>query len=150
MKLDRGGLTMLGRFPAARLSLAVMVLATTSLSAQDNPLTRIAPPSNVTVVAGAGSVQVSWTPIAIRGMTYRVLRSPDAVNLGLDLTAPITVASFLDAKVIVGATYFYQVIAVYSDGTTGAAAPVGVTLAGAPIVRTALTTSTPTLAPATA
>ena len=131
------------------LALTAMVFGTAALSAQDNPLAKVAPPSNVTAVAGASSVQVSWTPIALRGMTYRVLRSPDAVKLGVDLTAPITVATFLDGKVIAGASYFYQVIAVYADGTTGAAAPVGVTLAAAPIVQTALTTSTPTLAPAT-
>ncbi|HTL06299.1 MAG TPA: fibronectin type III domain-containing protein [Gemmatimonadales bacterium] len=76
------------------------------------------------------------------------MRSPDAVQLGRDLTAPIAVAAFLDTRVIAGGTYFYQVIAVYADGSTGTAAPVGVTLAAAPIAQTTLSTATPTLAPA--
>jgi hypothetical protein len=130
---------MAGRFAAV---LAATALGVTSLSAQELSRSGITAPANVTAVGAVTSVQVSWTPIAIRGMTYRVLRSPSAVKTGLDLTTPITVATFVDGSVVAGSTYYYQVIAVYSDGSTGAAVPVGVTLAAATVQPTSLSTTT--------
>lgn len=86
------------------------------------------PPAKVTVQATGSAVTVAWAPVASKGISYRILRSPSAKERGRDLTTPITLASFVDAKVEPGMTYFYQVVAVYRDGTSAAAEPVGFTV----------------------
>lgn len=90
-------------------------------------------PTNVIVVGSGASATVSWTPVASRGVTYRVLRGLDAAKPGADLGSPTARPSMVDPKVEPGATYFYQVIAVYDNGTTGAAAPVAFTVPAAAI-----------------
>ena len=84
-----------------------------------------AAPTNVTAVDTRGAVTVSWTGVRTE-VTYRVLRSPDQKSPGQDLTRPLApgTISFLDATVAPGTTYFYQVIAVYGDGTLGASVPI--------------------------
>ncbi len=88
-------------------------------------------PTNVRVVSNGASASVSWTPVSSRGVTYRVLRAPDARQRGVDLTDPIDAATFDDFKVESGATYYYQVVAVYDDGSVAAAAPVAFTVPNA-------------------
>lgn len=108
-------------------AVALVILLPATLMAQKGELG----PTNVTVVSNGTSANVSWTPVSSRGVTYRVLRAPDARQRGVDLTDPIDGATFEDAKVESGATYFYQVVALYADGTVAAAAPVGFTLPSA-------------------
>ncbi len=124
---------------AALLTLAVIGMGPGFLSAQRDPLSKSgAPgPSKVTVVGGATSVLVSWTPVESPGVTYRVLRGLDARAQGVDITRPVDIASVVDPNVVPGTTYFYQVVAVYPDGTTGAAASVVITFAGAGIAQPA-------------
>ncbi len=86
------------------------------------------PPTNVTVTAAATGVTVAWSGVRGKGVTYRVLRALDARAPGVDLTAPIGTTSFADSRVVAGTAYFYQVVAVYADGTTGTALPVAFTL----------------------
>jgi len=78
-------------------------------------------PTNVTAVESRGSVTVSWSGIRDK-VTYRVLRAEDPKSTGEDLTSPLDpgVISFIDYRVITGTIYFYQVIAVYGDGSEGA------------------------------
>ncbi len=87
-----------------------------------------AAPTNVTVVGTGSSATVTWTPVERRGVTYRVLRADQVKETGVDITRPVEVAPVVDPKVEPGRTYFYQVIAVYPDGATTAAAPVGFTV----------------------
>ncbi|MEO8453066.1 MAG: hypothetical protein ABI647_24970, partial [Gemmatimonadota bacterium] len=87
-------------------------------------------PAGVTVTAGAASAVVSWTALPDRGVTYRVLRALDAFATGADIAPPTDLVTLEDPKVSAGTTYFYQVVAVYADGTLGAAAPVAFTYAG--------------------
>ncbi|MBC7790783.1 MAG: fibronectin type III domain-containing protein [Anaerolineae bacterium] len=99
---------------------AILICSTGSLAGQEFP-----PPTNVTVAGAGNSVTVSWSPVSGKAAaSYRVLRALDGRSTGVDLTRPIDVASFVDATVTPGTTYFYQVIAVYEDKTTGAAVPV--------------------------
>jgi hypothetical protein len=125
--------------PTVLLWLAFLVMGPGFLSAQKSPLSKggAAAPSNVTVVGGATSVLVSWTPVSSRGVTYRVLRALDSGAPGVDLTTPLDAASFVDGRVAPGTTYFYQVVAMYPDGTVGAAAPVALTFVGGTIVQPA-------------
>jgi hypothetical protein len=117
------------RYPLIRgagLATAIAALCTplpAPLAAQE-----FLPPAKVTVQASGGAVTVAWAPVASKGISYRVVRSLSAKERGRDLTTPITVASFVDAKVEPGMTYFYRVIAVYRDGTSAAAEPVGFTV----------------------
>jgi hypothetical protein len=85
-------------------------------------------PTNVTVVSNGSTATVSWTPVESPGVVYRVLRAPNDADRGIDLTDPIEGVSFEDGKVELGATYFYQVVAVLADGTLAAAAPVAFTM----------------------
>src|ERR1035437_7979401 len=90
------------------------------------PLGAQAAPTNVTAIAGRGTVTVSWTGIRNKEVTYRVLRAPDAKSPGEELTRSLSfaIASFVDAKAVPGTTYLYRVIAVYADGSEGASAVV--------------------------
>ena len=108
-----------------------------------------AAPTNVTVAAGRGTVIVSWTGIRNSELTYRVLRSTEPKSQGDDLTRPLSysVTSFADATVAAGTTYFYRVIAVYSDGSEGASGAVqypALAATVAPITAVAPTTTTTT------
>lgn len=85
-------------------------------------------PTNVTVVSNGSTATVSWTPVESRGVLYRVLRAPNDADRGIDLTDPLEAVTFEDGKVELGATYFYQVVAVLADGTLAAAAPVAFTM----------------------
>ena len=102
---------------------ALVTLLPVPLTAQKFP-----PPTNVTVQATGSAVTVAWAPAETRGMTYRVLRALDARAQGVDLTKPVDAVSFVDPNVVPGTTYFYQVIAMYGDGTSAAAEPVGFTV----------------------
>ena len=108
----------------ARLTCLVMTVLLAATSAAS--LTAQAAPSNVAVAASRGSVTVSWTGIRNSEVTYRVLRAPDHKARGEDLTRPLAfdVTSFIDAAVAAGTSYFYQVVAVYGDGTEGASVAV--------------------------
>ncbi len=103
---------------------ALVALLPVSLTAQKGALA----PTDVTIVGAGNSATVSWTPVPVKGVTYRVLRGLEARAPGEDLTRPIEAVSFVDPKVEQGVTYFYQVIVVYDDGTSAAAAPVAFTL----------------------
>ncbi len=116
---------------------ALVMSAPASLSAQEFPS-----PTNVTVTGAGSSVTVSWSPVSGRSAaTYRILRALDGRSTGEDLTRPIDVAAFVDGTVTPGTTYFYQVIAVYEDGTTGAAVPVPYLVPAGSNERSAMPTS---------
>jgi hypothetical protein len=84
-----------------------------------------AAPTNVTAVDTKGAVTISWTGVRTE-VTYRVLRALDQKSPGQDLTRPLApgTISYLDSGVTPGTTYFYQVVAVYGDGTQGASLPI--------------------------
>lgn len=126
----------------AGLATAIAALLTplpTPLAAQRGS----AAPTNVTVVGTGSSATVTWTPVERRGVTYRVLRADQAREAGIDITRPVEVAPVVDPKVEPSRTYFYQVIAVYPDGTTTAAAPVGFTVPAPALGGEALRTAQP-------
>jgi hypothetical protein len=110
------------RSAAAFAAMIALAAAPRPLMAQKYP-----GPTQVTATASGNSVTVSWVAVKGKAM-YRVTRALDAKNPGKDITPPIASTSFVDQGMTMGATNYYQVIAVYPDGTTGAAAPVGVTL----------------------
>lgn len=99
-----------------------MVITVFLAVASAAPLAAQEAPSNVAVAAGKGTVTVTWTGIRNREVTYRVLRALDQKARGEGLTRPLAfdVTSFVDAALVAGTTYFYQVIAVYPDGREGA------------------------------
>ena len=83
------------------------------------------PPAEVTATDTKGSVTIRWTPIRDK-VSYRVTRAADQRSRGQDLTRPLPVdaTSFVDATVVPGMMYFYQVIAVYGDGSEWPSQPV--------------------------
>lgn len=93
-----------------------------ALAAQKQP----APPTNVNAgLDPSGAVLITWVGPRAK-VQYRVLRAPDPKLAGTDLTQPLdpgTVA-FVDPAAAPGTTYFYQVVAVYPDGSQGASPPV--------------------------
>lgn len=88
-------------------------------------------PSGVTVQSAGAGVAIDWLPIPVRGVTYRVLRAPDPASAGVDLIAPSSKNGAVDPNPAPGVTYFYQVVAVFTDGSQQAAAPVQFTVPGA-------------------
>ncbi len=115
---------------SAVAGVALLYGAAGSLGAQKYP-----GPDKVSAQSNGASVTVTWNPVPVKGARYRVLRALDAKATGVDLTRPVYATTFDDGKVSAGTTYFYQVIAVFPDGTTGAADPVMVTIpAPAPMV----------------
>jgi hypothetical protein len=95
-------------------------------------------PTNVSVVAQGQSAVVSWSAVPAREVRYRVLRALNPKERGLDRTDLIAAISFQDEKLESGATYFYQVVAVYGDGSEYSAEPVGFTVPSAVTVPQAL------------
>lgn len=90
--------------------------------------TRPETPTNVRAAAQGASSAISWTPVAARGATYSVFRTSDASKPGAELARGLTGVAYVDAMVEPGATYFYQVAAVYADGTTRLSAAVSLTV----------------------
>ena len=119
----------------------ILFMTTCLVAATAAPLAAQAAPTNVSVVAGPGTATISWTGIRNTEVSYRVLRAPDAKSPGSDLTRPLgpAVHSFVDASAAAGTTYFYQVIAVYANGSQGASAAVQFP---APVAATAMPTVT--------
>lgn len=113
---------------ATLIAVVLTHAATGSLAAQ-----KLLPPTNVRLRANGASVSVSWTPVEARGVTYRVLRGLDARGGGVDLTKPTETASFEDGQVPAGATYYYQVIAVYGEGGSEPTLPTAITIPAAVI-----------------
>lgn len=117
---------MIRKLGTAATALFIMLLPTV-LWAQKGELA----PTNVSAVASGSGANVSWTPVSGRGVTYRVLRAPNEKERGVDLTDPISSAGFQDVKLEPGVTYFYQIVALYDDGTLAAAAPLAFTMPSA-------------------
>lgn len=90
---------------------------------------RLAPPTDVAVVADGTAAVVTWTAVPDESVVYRVVRTLDVRRSPTDITAePVRETKVYDPKVEAGVTYFYQVIAVYRDATTSAAEFVSFTL----------------------
>ncbi len=105
--------------PAGWLFAAALSLPS-AIAAQTLP-----PPTNVTLAAEGSAVLITWTSPEAK-VTYRILRAPDPKSTGKDLTRPLNpgTVSFVDAGAGQGTAWFYQVVAVYPDGTEGASAPI--------------------------
>lgn len=77
-----------------------------------------AAPANVTVGWVQNTVTVSWAGSRDRSVRFRVLRGADPASLSQNLTEtllPADATSFVDPSAAPGATYAYEVVAVY-DG----------------------------------
>jgi hypothetical protein len=92
----------------------------TSAGAQD----RSSVPTEIGIAGDGRSATVTWTAVPFEGVSYRILRRAETEKIGVDLTKPVSVVSFVDPRVTPGVTYFYQVIAVFRDGTSASADPV--------------------------
>lgn len=115
-------------YPGSLTGLLLLTLIPAGLAAQKGG----APPANVVVQASGSGAAVAWDLVKGRGVTYRVLRALDAKAPGLDITRPVDGGPLLDQQVAPGTTYFYQVVAVYPDGTTGVSPSVGYTVPAPP------------------
>lgn len=119
-------------FAKSAALLAASLLGAAPLMAQ------LPAPANVTATAMKGYILVSWRGVRDATVSYRVLRGPDAVKPGQDLTKPLPAdaSSYNDALPAMG-TVYYTVVAVYPDGSLGASAPVAfpsaATAASAPV-----------------
>jgi len=127
----------------ACLFLGLAVTAPPALLARQNPA-----PSGVRVQGTGTSVTISWAPLEVSGITYRVLRAMDARTTGTDLTTPVTAASFVDATTAPATTYYYQVVAVYRRENV-ASVPVAFTTAPLITVRSVIGTQPLAVAPTT-
>jgi hypothetical protein len=98
-----------------------------------------AAPTNVTAVAGSGSVTVNWT--ASSGATsYSIKRATVSGGPYTSLATGVTSNAYTDNSVVGGTTYYYVVVAVNASGsspdsteasvTVPVPAPSGVTAAG--------------------
>jgi len=99
------------------------------LSAQE----RAVPPADVAITGVGTTATIKWSAVPIDGVMYRVLRSTDSRRAGVDITDPTREIEVVDPRVEAGITYFYQVIAVFRDATTAAAAVVAYTAPSAVI-----------------
>lgn len=116
------------------------------LAAQD----KIVPPTEVAVVADGTAAVVTWTPVPVEGVMYRVARTLDPRRAPVDITVePVGEPKVFDPKIQPGVTYYYQVIAVYRDATTAATELVSFTAPGATTVTTEPLTVVTAIAPAT-
>jgi len=127
----------------ACLFLGFAITGPTALLARQNPA-----PSGVRVQGTGTSVTISWAPLELSGITYRVLRALDARTTGTDLTSPVTAASFVDATTSPATTYYYQVVAVYRRENV-ASVPVAFTTPALVTVRSVTGTQPLAVAPTT-
>jgi hypothetical protein len=102
------------------LALAFVFLKPGLVTAQD----RSSFPTEVKVTGDGTSATVTWTAVPFEGVTYRILRRAETEKVGVDRTKPVSVTSFVDSRLTGGLTYFYEVIAVFRDGTSASAEPV--------------------------
>ncbi|HET9731338.1 MAG TPA: hypothetical protein VFP54_01575 [Acidimicrobiales bacterium] len=101
------------------------------------------PPTNLQAVSGSGSVTLGWgTPSTGTATGYIVLRSTSS-NTGYAQIATTSNLGYTDTAVTAGTTYYYEVEATNSGGTSSAAGPVSAT-------PTAPTVGAPTLTAKTA
>ena len=113
------------------------LISSGALGAQE----RAVPPTDVAVVADGAAAVVTWTPVPVDGVMYRVARTLDSRRAPVDVTTePVDEPKFYDTRIQAGVTYFYQVIAVYRDATTAAAALVSFTAPSAPASSTVIGT----------
>ncbi len=75
-------------------------------------------PANLTGVAGAGQVALSWTP-STGATNYKVFRGTKYDGEATTAIATVTSPSFTDTTVTNGTLYFYQVAATNSVGISG-------------------------------
>jgi len=102
------------------LALAFVFLKAGVVTAQD----RSSFPTDVKVTGDGTSATVSWTAVPFEGVAYRVVRRAETEKVGVDRTKPVSATSFVDSRLTPGLTYFYEVIAVFRDGTSASAEPV--------------------------
>jgi fibronectin type 3 domain-containing protein len=102
------------------LALAAGLLLQTPAAAQDRSLI----PADIKVAGDGTSAALTWSAVPVDGVTYRIVRRAETEKTGIDLTKPVSETFFVDAAVTAGLTYFYQVIAVFRDGTSASADPV--------------------------
>ena len=88
------------------------LISSGALGAQE----RAAAPTDVAVVADGAAAVVTWTPVPVDGVMYRVARTLDSRRAPVDVTTePVDQPKFYDTRIQAGVTYFYQVIAVYRN-----------------------------------
>jgi len=126
-------------------SIGALAIAFTSmvqfpLAAQDRSLI----PTDVKIVGDGTSATVTWAAVPVEGVTYRVLRRAETEKAGVDLTKPVSGTSYVDPGVTAGLTYFYELIAVFRDGTSASAEPVTF-IAPSPLVAQPIAVAQPTI-----
>ncbi len=77
----------------------------------------VAAPTGVSALALDGEVQLAWN--LMPGATYDVYRSTTSGVYGAPLVTDLTTESYLDTPVSNGTTYYYVVVAKYSNGDSG-------------------------------
>ena len=111
---------------------------------------RAVPPTDVAVAADGAAAVVTWTPVPMDGVMYRVARTLDLRRSPVDITTePVAESKVVDARIQAGVTYYYQVIAVYRDATTAPAAFVSFTAPAATVATSEPLTVVTAIAPAT-
>lgn len=71
----------------------------------------------VTVPQGAHTVTLTWVASTTSGVTYSVLRGTTAgAETPISGATGIKVLTYVDAAVVAGTTYFYEVVAVDASG----------------------------------
>jgi hypothetical protein len=86
----------------------------------------LAAPQNVNAAASAGQIALSWNAVA-GATSYTVRRSSNGSGPYTDLATGITSATYLDAGLAAGATWYYTVAANGLPGPGPASTPVSAT-----------------------
>ena len=118
-------------FPVATLTAASEVVFTTP---PPPPPTPPAAPSALTATLNEAVPQVdlAWTDNSLDETGFLIQRSTDGVTFTDLATIGADIASYVDAAVVAGFTYTYQVAAVNDGGTSAFAVSNSVTIPGAP------------------
>jgi subtilase family serine protease len=94
------------------------------------------PPSGLTATAGDGTVALSWTASSVAA-SYNIYRGTTSGGEGgTPLVSGITGTTYTDASVTNGTTYYYEVSATNSSGTSGLSGEVSATPAAASLAIT--------------
>ena len=88
-------------------------------------------PSGLAATPSVSQVSLTWLPSSM-ATSYEVLRSTTSGSGFVTLASGLTATSYTDTAVTAGTTYYYEVTATDSQGTSAASAEISAVVAAAP------------------